>query len=108
MTSTVLNFENDEGDLSLRRSLLKESEHLSNSERLIDEQIEIAARTHDTLIYQRSVISSLNSIGIGDRLTSIGGIIKKIRVRKRKETIILALVIALCLGTMLIYFRLLG
>jgi len=106
MTNKVLNFENDGGDQLSRKSLLKESEHLSNSERLIDEQIELASRTHENLLYQRSTIDSFNSTLIGEKLGSIGGLLKKIKVRRRRQTVILALVIASCLGFLLLYFRL--
>lgn len=105
---TVLNFGNhddndNDGDKSLRESLLKESGHLTRAEQLIDEQYDLAMRTRENLVNQRWTIRSmrggLNSIT--ERFVSVNDLIKRIKLRKRRDTIIVAIVFSICLGFLL-------
>ena len=100
---TILNFDDqDEQDVD-RRSLLKESGHLSRSEVLLDEQLEIAARTRERLAEQRSTFSALRQrLDVTtNQFGAINSLIKRINIKKRKDTIVVAIVFSLCLGLLL-------
>lgn len=107
--STVLNFDQDDDDpredRTIREALLKESSHLDRSEQLLDEQFDLALKTRENLIYQRTTINSMrdgfNSI-VG-RFTTVNDLIKRIRLRKRRDTIIVAIVFSICLGLLIYY-----
>lgn len=102
---TVLNFEQeeDEADDNVRATLLRESGHLTRSERLLDEQYDIAIRAREDLINQRSIIRSMQNQynSVTERFLAVNSVIKKIARRKRRETIILAIVFAIALGFLL-------
>jgi len=80
-------------------ALLRESEHTRNSERLIDEQINIALETRENLVFQRETIKmfqkKLNDLT--NRFPLINSLVNRISIRKRRDTIILGTVIGLCL-----------
>lgn len=98
--STILNFDQeDDSEGNIRETLLRESGHLSRSEQLLDEQFELAIKTRETLVNQRWTIKSMQSQynGITERFKTIGSLIKMIRVRKRRDTIIVAVVFAICM-----------
>lgn len=98
--STVLNFDQeDDSENNIRGALLRESGHITRSEQLLDEQFDIAVKTRETLVNQRWTIKSMQSQynGITERFQTIGSLIKKIRVRKRRDTIIVAFVFCICL-----------
>lgn len=99
--NTILNFgqEDDSENNQIRESLLKESGHISRSEQLLDEQFEIAVKTRETLVNQRWTIKSMQSQydSVTQRFQTIGSLIKKIRIRKRRDTIIIAIVFCICL-----------
>lgn len=101
---TILNFdkENDE-DKSILESLLKESGHLTRSEQLLDEHYDLALKTKESLVNQRWTINSMRDglNNITERFTSVNSLVKKIRLRKRRDTIIVAIVFSLCLGFLL-------
>lgn len=107
---TVLNFGSDddtdqytETDRSIRESLLREDGHLSRSEQLLDEQFDLALRTRENLVNQRWSIKSMSDQfnSVTNRFSAINALVKKIRVRKRRDTIIIAIVFAICLGFLL-------
>lgn len=104
-STTILNFdqEDDVYDRGMRESLLKESNHLSRSEQLVDEQFDIALKTHESLVNQRSTINSMREgfNNVTNRFTSVNSLIKNIRIRRRRDTIIVAFVFAMCLGLFL-------
>lgn len=95
---TVLNF-GSEDDTSVRDALLKESDHISRSEQLLDEQFEIAIKTRENLVDQRWAIKSMQKQynDITSRFQTIGTLVKKIGIRKRRDTIIVAIVFSVCL-----------
>jgi Golgi SNAP receptor complex protein 1 len=86
-------------------SLQREMEHTRNSERLIDEQISIALETRESLVSQREVLklvqTKLNDLT--NKFPMINNLVNKINFRKRRDTIILGVVIGLCLVFMLWY-----
>ena len=85
--------------------LLRESESARNSERLIDEQINIALEARGALSAQRQAFKAIQTKlnDLGNRFPVINSLVQKINVRKRRDSIILGLVIGLCL-TFLIWF----
>lgn len=107
--STILNFDQDDdevdqmGGSGVKDALLRESGHLTNSERLLDEQYDLAWKTRENLMHQRSTISSMreNLNNITGRFTLVNDLIKRIHLRKRRDTIIVAIVFSICLGLLL-------
>jgi len=98
---TILDFGHDDNSaISVREALLKESGHLTNSERLLDEQYELALKTREDLVNQRWSIKSMQRQynNIIDKFQGINTLVKKIRLRKRRDTIIVAVVFGLCFG----------
>ena len=83
--------------------LLKESEHARNSERLIDDQISIAMEARDTLLNQRATFKAIQTKlnDISNRFPMVNNLIQKINLRKRRDAIIVAIVIGLCLTFLL-------
>jgi len=83
--------------------LLKESEHVRNSERLIDDQISIAIEARDTLVNQRQTFKAIQTKlnDISNRFPMINNLIQKINLRKRRDAVIVAVVIGLCLTFLL-------
>lgn len=104
---TILDFgsEENESNSSVREALLRESRHLTTSEQLLDEQFEVAVKTRETLLNQRWTIKSMQTQynNITNQFQSIGALIKRIKVRKQRDTIILAVVFCICLGLLLYY-----
>lgn len=104
---TVLDFsdnrETNDEEKSIRESLLRESGHLTNSEQLLDEQFELAVKTREDLRNQRWTIKSMQSQynDLTSRFHIVNTLIRRIRARKRRDTIILALVVCICLGFLL-------
>ena len=83
--------------------LLKESEHARNSERLIDDQINIAIEARDSLAHQRQTFKAIQTKlnDISNRFPMINNLVQKINLRKRRDAIIVAVVIGLCLTFLL-------
>lgn len=107
--STILNFDQDDDEQDghmnsgVKDALLRECGHLTRSEQLLDEQFDIALKARENLIHQRSAINSIRDgfNNITGRFTSVNDLIKKIRIRRRRDTIIVAIVFSLCLGFLL-------
>ena len=78
--------------------LLKESEHARNSERLIDDQINIAIEARDSLVNQRHTFKAIQTKlnDIANRFPVINNLVQKINLRKRRDAVILAVVIGFC------------
>jgi len=83
--------------------LLKESEHARNSEKLIDDQITIAMEARDSLYSQRDTFKAIQKKlnDISNRFPMVNNLIQKINLRKRRDAIIVAIVIGLCLTFLL-------
>jgi len=86
-------------------SLQRELEHTRNSERLIDEQINIALETRDNLVNQREILKAVQTKlnDLSSKFPLINSLVNKINLRKRRDTIILGSVIGLCLVFMIWY-----
>ena len=84
---------------------LKEHDHLRNSDRMTDETIEIALATKENLSSQRKMFHSLTSriSSVTNRFPAINNLVQKINIRKKRDTIILSVVISICLILIMIY-----
>ncbi|XP_064620889.1 Golgi SNAP receptor complex member 1-like isoform X3 [Lineus longissimus] len=84
---------------------LKEHEHLRSSDRLIDDQINVALATKENLLSQRGTFYNISQkmSNFTSRFPVINNLVTKINFRKRRDTIIIACVVALCLILLLIY-----
>ncbi|MCL4138206.1 UNVERIFIED_CONTAM: hypothetical protein GTU68_014364 [Idotea baltica] len=88
--------------VSRRDLILKESEHLSTSERLIDEQISVAMETRDHLKTQREAFKMIQTKvnDLSNRFPLINTLMTKINFRRRRDALVLGGVIGLCLTFM--------
>ncbi|XP_070572197.1 Golgi SNAP receptor complex member 1-like isoform X2 [Ptychodera flava] len=84
---------------------LKENEHLRNSERLTDDTISVAMATKENLMSQRTTLKKISSsVGsIVNRFPIINSLVQRINLRKRRDSIILGSVIAVCVILLLLY-----
>ncbi|XP_053200664.1 Golgi SNAP receptor complex member 1-like [Panonychus citri] len=84
---------------------LKEQEHIRNSEIMIEEQINIASRTRENLINQRTTFKAFQTqmTTLANRFPLINSLIHRINIRKRKDTIIISGVIAVCTFFLIIF-----
>jgi len=105
--SEISEYRNKEGSKRNQKmdSLQREMEHTRNSERLIDEQINIALDTRDSLVNQREILKAVQTKlnDLTNKFPLINNLVNKINFRKRRDTIILGVVIGLCLVFMLWY-----
>jgi len=85
---------------------MKENEHLRNSDRLVDEAIDIAMATKENLGGQRKLFKGIakRMNYLANRFPAINGLIQKINVRKRRDSLILASVSAICIILILLYW----
>ncbi|XP_072231287.1 Golgi SNAP receptor complex member 1-like isoform X2 [Leuresthes tenuis] len=85
--------------------LLKESEHLRNSDSLIDSAISIAMATKENITFQRGTLKSIQTrvTTLANRFPAINGLIQKINLRKRRDSLILGGVIGVCTILLLLY-----
>jgi len=86
-------------------ALLRESEHTRNSERMIDEQINIALETRESLVSQREAFKAIQTKlnDLTNKFPLINNLVNKINIKKRRDSIILGCVIGLCLVFLLWY-----
>ncbi|KAM9319159.1 Golgi SNAP receptor complex member 1 [Pholidichthys leucotaenia] len=84
---------------------LKEHEHLRNSDRLMDDTISIAMATKENMTSQRGVLKSIQSRvnTLANRFPTINNLIQRINLRKRRDSLILGTVIAVCTILLLLY-----
>jgi len=72
---------------------------------MVDEQISIAIDTKEGLVSQRMAFKKIQS-RINDlttRFPAINSLIQKINVRKRKDSIIIGIVIGVCTFLLIVY-----
>lgn len=105
-TRTILDFGNQDDGAErdgVRDALLRESNHITRSEQLLDEQFEVASRARENLVNQRWSIKNMQTQynNITEQFQSINVLIKRIITRKRRDRIILAIVFTICLGILL-------
>nr|XP_037280451.1 Golgi SNAP receptor complex member 1-like isoform X3 [Rhipicephalus microplus] len=85
---------------------LKEHEHLKSSDRMVHDQINIAIRTKDELLSQRNALKAIQTkmtTLANDRFPMINSLVQRVNLRKRRDSIILGLVIGTCTVLLLLY-----
>ncbi|XP_005727948.1 Golgi SNAP receptor complex member 1-like isoform X1 [Pundamilia nyererei] len=84
---------------------LKEHEHLRNSDSHIDNAISIAMATKENITFQRGMLKSIQTrvTTLANRFPTINSLIQKINLRKRRDSIILGVVIGVCTILLLLY-----
>lgn len=83
---------------------LKEHEHIRSTDRLTEDAISIAIATKENLSHQRSMFGGITS-KVGDvtsRFPLINSVVQKINLRKRRDSLILGGVIAVCIVILLV------
>ncbi|XP_034662699.1 Golgi SNAP receptor complex member 1 [Drosophila subobscura] len=91
--------------LSRREMYMKETGHLSSASHLVNDQINIAIETRDNLHAQRQAFKRLQTRfnDISNRFPLISSLIQRINIKKRRDSLILGAVVALCVILLLIY-----
>ncbi|XP_058791200.1 Golgi SNAP receptor complex member 1 [Phymastichus coffea] len=91
--------------LNRRDMYLKESQHIHNSDRLINDQISIAMETKDHLMYQRHTFKRIQSRfnDISNRFPAVNSLVQRINLRKRRDSLILGILIGFCTFLILLY-----
>ncbi|XP_077995428.1 Golgi SNAP receptor complex member 1-like isoform X2 [Glandiceps talaboti] len=84
---------------------LKENEHIRNSDRLADDTISVAIAAKENLMSQRTTLKKISSgmSSILNRFPIINSLVQRINLRKRRDSIILGSVIAVCIILILLY-----
>ncbi|KAI7694953.1 Golgi SNAP receptor complex member 1 [Sarcoptes scabiei] len=93
----------------LNRDTLFESDRmklLEKAEIMIEDQINIAVRTREHLLTQRSAMKAIRTelTTLANKFPLIKNVLHRIGVAKRRDTIILAFVIGICLTLLLFWF----
>ncbi|KAM8899832.1 Golgi SNAP receptor complex member 1-like isoform 2-T2 [Spinachia spinachia] len=85
--------------------ILKEHEHLRNSDSLIDNAISIAIATKENITFQRGMLKSIQTrvTTLANRFPVINNLIQKINLRKRRDSLVLGGVIGVCTVLLLLY-----
>uniref|UniRef100_A0A182PAD7 chitinase n=1 Tax=Anopheles epiroticus TaxID=199890 RepID=A0A182PAD7_9DIPT len=91
--------------LSRRDMYLKENTHLHSSSSLVNDQISIAMETKEHLTSQRQHLKRFQTRmhDISNRFPLISSLIQRINIRKRRESLIIGGVIAVCTILLLVY-----
>ncbi|KAJ2942904.1 hypothetical protein O0L34_g15093 [Tuta absoluta] len=93
------------GGLNRRDQYAKEANHLHSSHMLVDEQINIAMEARDHLSSQRQTFKRMQTRfnDITNRFPMLNSLIFRINARKRRDSLIIGLVVAVCTFLMLYY-----
>ncbi|CAH2051848.1 unnamed protein product, partial [Iphiclides podalirius] len=91
--------------LSRRDQYAKEASHLHSSHILVDEQINIAMEAREHLTSQRQTFKRMQTRfnDIANRFPMLNSLIYRINARKRRDSLILGLVVAVCTFLLLFY-----
>ncbi|XP_058449043.1 Golgi SNAP receptor complex member 1 [Malaya genurostris] len=91
--------------LSRRDMYLKENTHLHNSSSMVNDQISIAMETKEHLSSQRQHLKRFQTRmhDISHRFPMISSLVQRINIRKRRDSLILGGVIAVCTILLLLY-----
>ncbi|CAK1590477.1 unnamed protein product [Parnassius mnemosyne] len=91
--------------LSRRDQYAKEANHLHSSHMLVDEQINIAMEAREHLSSQRQTFKRMQTRfnDIANRFPMLNSLIYRINSRKRRDSLILGLVVAVCTFLLLCY-----
>ncbi|XP_015606598.1 Golgi SNAP receptor complex member 1 [Cephus cinctus] len=91
--------------LNRRDMYLKESQHIHNSDRLINDQISIAVETRDHLMSQRQAFKRIQTRfnDISNRFPAVNSLLQRINLRKRRDSLIIGLLVGFCTFLLLLY-----
>jgi golgi SNAP receptor complex member 1 len=93
--------------LSSRRQdyYLREMGHITNSNKLMDRNLEMASMLKKDLADQRKYFMNITHKvkTIANRFPLMNNILQKIKIKKRKDSLVLGFVIALCLIILILY-----
>ncbi|KAF3426568.1 hypothetical protein E2986_07546 [Frieseomelitta varia] len=91
--------------LNRREMYMKENQHVHNSDRLLNDQISIAMETRDHLMTQRQTFKRIQTRlnDISNRFPAVNSLVQRINLRKRRDSLILGLIIGFCTFLMLLY-----
>ncbi|XP_047033294.1 Golgi SNAP receptor complex member 1 isoform X2 [Helicoverpa zea] len=91
--------------LSRRDQYTKEANHLHSSHILVDEQINIAMEAREHLASQRQTFKRMQTTfnNITNRFPMLNSLIYRINARKRRDSLIIGLVVAVCTFLLLLY-----
>jgi len=98
-------YKNDSGRNRRTDLYLKENEHLHSSERLIDDQINIAIETKEHMMTQRGALKRIQSRvnDLSSRFPLINSLVQRINFRRRRDAVILGSVIGVCILLLILY-----
>lgn len=84
---------------------LKEHEHIQRSDRHLNDSISIAISAKDHLTAQRSALDNVTKklYLVTKRYPALNNLMQKIHLKKRKDSIVLGIVIAVCLILLFMY-----
>jgi Golgi SNAP receptor complex protein 1 len=84
---------------------IRELGHLNNSNKLMDEHLDVATSLKNELFKQRRIFKSIEHKvkNFTHRFPLMNNILQKIKIKKRKDSLVLGFVIALCLIFLLLY-----
>ncbi|XP_077291341.1 golgi SNAP receptor complex member Gos28 [Arctopsyche grandis] len=93
------------GGLSRRDQYTKEGAHLHSSHHMVDEQINIAMETREHLSTQRQSFKKLQTRfnDMSNRFPAIHSLIHRINSRKKRDSLIVGIVVGVCTFLMLLY-----
>lgn len=96
---------NDSGRNRRTELYLKENEHLRSSDRLVDDQISIAIETKEHIVNQRTALKRMQTRvnDLASRFPLINNVVQRINLRKRRDAIIIGVVIAIGCILLLLY-----
>ncbi|XP_026488594.1 Golgi SNAP receptor complex member 1 [Vanessa tameamea] len=91
--------------LSRRDQYSKEANHLHSSHILVDEQINIAMEAREHLTSQRQAFKRMQTRfnDITNRFPMLNSLIYRINARKRRDSLIIGIVVAVCTFLLLLY-----
>ncbi|XP_050353228.1 Golgi SNAP receptor complex member 1 [Nymphalis io] len=91
--------------LSRRDQFSKEANHLHSSHILVDEQINIAMEAREHLTSQRQAFKRMQTRfnDITNRFPMLNSLIYRINARKRRDSLIIGIVVAICTFLLLLY-----
>ncbi|XP_071848759.1 Golgi SNAP receptor complex member 1-like isoform X1 [Apostichopus japonicus] len=84
---------------------LKENEHIRNADRIADETIDVALATKENLREQRNTMKKISTgmNNLANRFPLLNSLIQRINIRKRRDTLIIGGVVAVCIILLLLY-----
>ncbi|CAF0763897.1 unnamed protein product [Adineta ricciae] len=93
--------------LSSRRQdlYLREMSHLNSSHKLIDTNLEMASALRKDLFDQKKYLLNITTKvnAIANRFPLVNNVLQKIKMKKRKDSLVLGTVIAVCVILLLLY-----